>query len=78
MGKNKGKAIKVVTDQIAAKYKATALKAVQGIPVNKTLKEQTYHVSNFLDGSHPEIEWGILLEKDFSGTTFMLYSYAAS
>lgn len=34
MGKNKGKAIKVVTDKIAAKYKATALKAVQAIPVN--------------------------------------------
>ncbi len=60
-GPHKKPLTKIGIDAISAAYKATALKAAEDMPAERSLGEQAGYVYEQLSGAHPEIEWGVLL-----------------
>ncbi len=61
------KPIEVVTDSISAACKATAIKAADNMPAEKSIREQSKYVYDQLTAAHPETAWGVELDKCTTG-----------
>ncbi len=59
--------IRVLIDNISPQIKATALKAAQEMPINRTLQEKSEFIWDELDKEHPNFEWGVTILKRPAG-----------